>query len=69
MMKEGEGRILAEFITPTKEFKSDCLLLEQGVENRDEDFISEWVLHKLEDLGFFLGLSYDGYELGVGEFI
>lgn len=43
-----------EFIVSSKDHKLDRLLLEQGVENRDEEFISDWVLHKLENVSWFV---------------
>jgi len=32
------------------------------VTERDEECILEWVLHKLEEFGLFVGLSYEGLE-------
>lgn len=39
----------------------DCLLI-KGVENRDIDCVSEWVLGRLDHFGFFLRCSFEGVE-------
>lgn len=42
-------------------------LLLKSVWERVEGCILEWVLHKLEDFGPFLGLSYEGFEVEIIE--
>lgn len=51
----------SSFVTPVKGWEGDQLLL-KGIEDRDEDCISDWVIGKIEEFGPFLGMSFEVLE-------
>lgn len=63
-MREKDG-MLGESVglcTPERNgWGNNCRFLE-GVANRNEDLLSEWVIKRLGEFGSFLGLSFEGFE-------
>lgn len=50
------------FVTPSNSKDPGNRLLLKGVEERDEECISKWVMGNMDEFWSFLGLSYDGFE-------